>query len=318
MKTQLLKLIVVIISAVLLCSETFASSTMISVKHFEELEQEVRNLGLKNYSNTLVVMDDDDTLTMMNCPDQSGTNTCQYLGGPAWFDWQNGLTKGSPYRVANSFDGLLKISTLLFAINNMVYTEHDVPVVLNSLTKSGTLLLVLTARGLSTSSATAMQFANLPAGGSKHMTFLELISNNSLIGNKSQIHSIASPYQPCNDCKDSKVKPVSYQQGVMYVAGQNKGEMLKCLLDCTESSFIKHIFFIDDTLKNVIDVNTAFKNINEYEVVAIYYSALEDHKKALTEGAMAKTFQDKAKSRWDKIKETLGSELQNPALPKKQ
>jgi len=312
MKTQLLKLLAIIMGAALLCSEAFASSTMISVQHFKELEQKVKEPGTKDFSNTLVVMDDDDTLTMMSCPDQTGTNTCQYLGGPAWFSWQKGLAKGSPYRVANSFEDLLKIGTLLFAINDMVYTEHDVPTVLNSLTESKARLLVLTARGPGNSSATARQFADLPVAGLKHMNFLELISHNSLIGNKSQINSIAGPYQPCNDSKD---RPVSYQQGIMYVAGQNKGEMLKCLLDSTESSFIKHIFFIDDTLKNVEDVYDAFEDSKKYEVVAIHYLALKDHKNALTKGPMAKIYQDNAKSRWNKIKKTLGSELQDPALP---
>ncbi|MBT6051540.1 MAG: DUF2608 domain-containing protein [Candidatus Scalindua sp.] len=312
MKTPLLKLLAITMGVALLCSEAFASSTMISVHRFKELEQKVNELGLEDLPKTLVVMDDDDTLTMMGCQGQTEANTCQYLGGPAWFSWQSGLAKDSPYCVANSFEDLLKISSLLLAINDMVYTEHDVPTVLNSLTGSKVHLLVLTARGPSNSSATARQFADLPVTGPEHMNFLELIRHNSLIGNKSQIHSIASPFIPCDV---SNARSVSYQQGIMYVAGQNKGEMLKCLLNSTESSSIKHIFFIDDTLENVKDVHAAFEDSKKYNVIAIHYMALEAHKKALTKGPMAETYQNNAKGRWDKIKKTLDLELENPALP---
>jgi hypothetical protein len=77
MKISLLTLLAIIMGVTLLCSEAFASSTMISVHRFKELEQKVNELGLEDLPNTLVVMDDDDTLTMMGCQGQTGANTSQ-------------------------------------------------------------------------------------------------------------------------------------------------------------------------------------------------------------------------------------------------
>ncbi|MBT6564675.1 MAG: hypothetical protein HON76_19345, partial [Candidatus Scalindua sp.] len=71
MKISLLTLLAIIMGVTLLCSEAFASSTMISVHRFKELEQKVNELGLEDLPNTLVVMDDDDTLTMMGCQGQT-------------------------------------------------------------------------------------------------------------------------------------------------------------------------------------------------------------------------------------------------------
>jgi len=290
-----------------------ADSKITSVGSFKEFKKVVNNLGSKNLPHTLVVMDDDDTLTMMSCPVQDDIDKCQYLGGPAWFSWQDELLEtNSSYKVANSFDDLLNISTLLFAMNDMVYTEKELPNVLHSFTQAGVKLLVLTARGIDTLSATSSQFSNLKVllNGSKKSSFLDFISNNALKGNKSDISSIASPFIP----KIYKAsRPVSYQQGVMFVSGQNKGEMLKAFLSKTQSSNIRNIFFIDDTMKNVQDVNNAFSESKNYNVNAIHYVALQKHKAALTKGVNALKHQSMANERWNSIKAIMTKELQVPA-----
>jgi len=290
-----------------------ADSKITSVGSFKEFKKVVNNLGSKNLPHTLVVMDDDDTLTMMSCPVQDDIDKCQYLGGPAWFSWQDELLEtNSSYKVANSFDDLLNISTLLFAMNDMVYTEKELPNVLQSFTQAGVKLLVLTARGTDTVSATSSQFLNLEVSlnGLQKSSFLDFISDNSLKGNKSDISSIASPFIPKSY---EATRAVSYQHGIMFVSGQNKGEMLKAFLSKTQSSNIKNIFFIDDTLKNVQDVNDAFSKSRVYNVNAIHYKALQKHKEALTKGANAPKYQDIANKRWQSIKATMIEELQLPA-----
>lgn len=283
------------------------ASVQSEVASFAELDQKIRQMSPEALKHTLLVMDDDDTLTMMSCPDQGAVAKCQYLGGPAWFSWQDDLKAGSPYAVARDFDGLLEISTLLFAINDMPYTEADLPGVLVGLSDSGVRLLVLTARGLETFSATAAQFKTLSVDSST--SFLNLISANGLLGKKSNISSVAGPFYPCNETTN---KPVVYQQGAMFVAGQNKGEMLECLLGITDSSSISNIIFIDDTLQNVKDVYAAFENSTRYSVQAFHYTALQKHKAALTKD---KKYQNKARARWNAIHKALKKELLKPALP---
>lgn len=291
-----------------------ATAEMYASDQFSAVTQAVEQLtsGTSKYSNTLIVMDDDDTLTMMECQEPGNPKKCQYLGGPAWYDWQSGLLgSNSPFKVASDKEELLNINTLLLSINNMPYTDQAIPSILNKLSYQGSQLLVLTARGSETASATANQFASLPTGKNvSYDHFQDLISQNALHGKHSNISSIASPFLP-DSCQ--ALRPVSYQQGVMYIAGQNKGHMLLCLLQRTQSEHISNIVFIDDTLKNVEDVYTTFENSTRYRVKAIHYTALQQHKAALTEGPNSALVQGHAHNRWLKIRHTLKAQLKQPA-----
>ena len=295
-----------------------ADAVRSSVASFGELRAMMEGLGPDELRHSLLVMDDDDTLTMMPCPDRSDPGRCQYLGGPAWYAWQSQLVKeGSPGRVADDTPGLLDIATLLFAVNYMAYTEPDLPEVLETLSDAGAKLLVLTARGPDTLSATEAQLGNRRVAGDRYGSFLDLIKRHALVGEGSGIASLAGPFLPldCDARSDGKPRAVSYQQGVMYVAGQNKGGMLHCLLDRTESADIRHIFFIDDTLENVVDVYEAFADRPGPSVHALHYTRFNDHKAALTTGPQAQRLQWNAQRRWDTIKSVLERELQEPAIP---
>ncbi len=301
------------LAASLTTSFAVAEATRHQVSSFAELAQHVNDLG--GLTGTLVVMDDDDTLTMMPCPEGSKPKHCQYLGGPAWYAWQDNLLKNdknSPYLIAKDEATLLKLSTMLFAINNMVYTEADVPKVLNDLSSKGVRLLVETARGYETTSATAAQFSALTA---ETGSFAQLISRNSLIMEDSNTTSLPGPYAPCNIPGS---RSVSYQQGVIYVAGQNKGTMLQCLLESYENSEldnpalpIRNIVFIDDTQANVDAVYQTFAGQQQYQVRALHYNAFDAHKAALTTGPKAETYQANAKRRWEKISQVLQHQLQS-------
>jgi len=311
MDTRLL--VTTTLAASLTTSFATAEATRHQVSSFAELAQHVNDLG--DLTSTLVVMDDDDTLTMMPCPKGSKPKNCQYLGGPAWYAWQENLltdNPDSPYLVAKDEATLLKLSTMLFAINNMVYTEADVPKVLNNLSSKGVRLLVETARGYETTSATAAQFSALTAATG---SYSQLISRNSLIMEDSNTTSLPGPYTPCNIPGS---RSVNYQQGVIYVAGQNKGTMLQCLLQSYENSEsdnpalpIRNIVFIDDTQKNVDDIYQTFAGQQRYQVRALHYNAFDAHKAALTTGPNAKTYQDNAKRRWEKISQVLHHQLQS-------
>ncbi|QDF28806.1 DUF2608 domain-containing protein [Halarcobacter anaerophilus] len=295
----------------------YADAYKSEVASFLELEKIVNKINKP--TSTLVVMDDDDTLTMMQCNKSKGDESCQYLGGPAWYDWQDELLenylnnkKDSKYRVADSQEELLKISTLLFSLNNMPYTDKNIPNILTNLSKKGVRLLVETARGSDNLSATTAQFSNLTT---KNGTFIQLIENNSLKYGKNSLSSLASPFLPCNL---EKSRAVSYQRGVMYLSGQNKGVMLKCMLSTYKNSpsykKIDNIVFIDDTLGNVINVYDAFKDDKEYKVHAFHYTAFDKHKNALTQGDKKEIYQEQAYKRWLEIEKVIKSNLLDSTL----
>ena len=303
-----------LIVSVLLCSfmaHAMAESSLPTADSFAVLHERVVELSPEAIKRTLIVMDDDDTLMMMPCPDSKAFEGCQYLGGPAWDSWQTSLfTKNSAFKVANNRDQLIEISALLLSVTNVDYTEKELPDLLEQLTGAGAKLLVLTDRGPNNVSATARQFKYHTLSGGKYAHFLDLIQQNALLGKDSAKTNIASPFY----CATGS-RPVSYQQGVMYGAGQNKGDMLHCLLELTQSETIEHIFFIDDILQNVIDVHQAFSGNNPYQMHVMHYTRLREHKAALTEGPHAAQLQQNAHQRWQAIKNTLEQNLLAPAVP---
>lgn len=287
-----------------------ADAVKSQVASFTEMMQEVGKVG--NPQATIVVLDNDDTLTMMSCPDQHNVKTCQYLGGPAWFSWQqNNIKNQTEPRVANNFNELLTISGLLFAMNKMVYTGDDVPIVLSSLAGKGIRVLTETARGISNMSATEQQFSMLPVNNE---TLLSFMANHALI--LGDLTSKAGPYIPCTQ---GSFKPITYQQGIMYLSGQDKGVILKCMLDeynaQQNAQPIKHVVFLDDTLANVDAVFNAFYGQDKYTVIALHYTKLQAHKAALTEGKMAKRYQREAMKQWKSIRRTMKNSLRDPVLP---
>ncbi len=314
--------ITVLLSTLLLisCSTGHAKSSKSQVDSFLGLKNHVHDLN--EPQATLIVMDDDDTLTMMRCSNEVDPEGCQYLGGPAWYEWQSGLVgSGSRYSVAKTNDELLDISTLLFAMNQMDYTEDDLAPILHKLSASGVRLLIETARGGSTLSATEMQLEKLKVPDSHYTDFLDMIKSNSLSMGTMNSASLPSPFTPC-DLPGSR--EVTYRQGVMYVAGQNKGVMLECLLKYYErdnsgnpSLPIKNIVFIDDTQKNVDDVYNTFKDSTRYQVKALHYTAFDSHKEALTkEGKEGSMLRNKAKERWNAIRFTQSKQLLAPSTGK--
>ena len=285
---------------------TVAGGKEPSVESFTNMQKYIKE-GMEK--STLVVMDNDDTLTTMSCPDRSKPDTCQYLGGAAWFDWQQEQIENmSQPRVADTFTGLLDISAALFSINYMPYSAKDVPGVLDTLTDKGVRLLVETARGDANIAATEAQFQRLSIDNQEGDTLFSLISSHSLtFGNNS---SKASPYQPC---PEQKLRAISYRNGAMYLAGQNKGIILKCMLDEYNAQEgvepITHVIFIDDTEGNVKNVREAFAGSKTYNIHALHYTALSEHKKAFTDGRMADTYQENAMQRWHAISHILRHKL---------
>ena len=304
------RIFLIMLAAVVLPLQAQAEAVMLSAASFREVSALISRSGAAE--QTLLVMDDDDTLTMMPCSQPENPDKCQYLGGPAWSSWQQNLIgTSSPYRVAASDEELFSITSVLFAMNFMAYSEPDLPAILQQLSSSGVRFVVETARGGGDISATENQLENLQITDASSSPFLHLISAHALQMPSGQ-SSLASPFIPC---ALNNARPVSYRQGVMYVAGQNKGEMLLCLLSRAEPVRpVKHIVFVDDTDANVKDVYAAFKDNPDYQVSAVYYTRLEQHKAALTRGPMSEVYQKKADERWQALKSVLHSQLQWPSV----
>ena len=294
-------------------SLSYADSVLVNADNYSELQQQVESL--KDPSHTLVVLDDDNTLTTLPCPDAKNLGTCQYLGGTAWGIWQGSLPSNSPLKVAPTNDQIYKINNLLFAMSQSVYTEPDVPSVLQNLTNSGVKIVIETARDPS-----------MVTGTESELSLLKTPDNNSLLNFINQ-HALDSAdadakaganapgvYTPCNDSSHRKVR---YEDGVYYLAGQNKGVMLNCLFQdlnlSTANPAITHIVFMDDTLSNVNDVYQFFKTNPSYQVISINYHGTDAHRDAFLKGPMAAKYQKHATKVWHQLNDAIQAGISKPS-----
>lgn len=337
LKLNLLKLTSVI--AFLGASDqSLADVEMSTLSSFQDLPALVNTLKSSGWvlGQTLIVMDGDDTLSRMPCPVDSKTiqqtpQNCQYLGGPAWFTWQNNLlpATGKPpseackeYCVATDFTELLNVSAYLFAASKMQYAETGQAQPLESFAAQGVRLMALTARGDSNISATEMQFTNLPLPLSPGLSLFDLLQKNAPSFQATpfpgEVSSLASPFSECAGGSDPR--PESYRNGIFYASGQNKGTALTCFLKAYKTTPqgqqgpIENIIFIDDSEDNVVDVYTAFKTLGTYNVRSYHYTYLQAHKALFVSPIDGKPYRDMSKKRWEDLRKALEGAILEPAI----
>lgn len=298
-----IRVLCLILGTFFISTHVFATSQIISANSFNQVRQLI--LHAKNPHHLLVVLDDDDTLTMIPCPNQKSVALCQYLGGPAWFAWQMTLSPSNPQSVGN-FSQLLKINTLLLNMSKMPLDDPSIPSALAAAHQVGAHILVATARGYSMLGSTETQF--------QQDGILNTIEQNAL---KTPSDHITFPgyYFPKPWGKHAQPRRIAYIDGVLYLSGQNKGVMLQQFLQkMHQTKNITQVIFVDDTFQNVKDVAAAYANISNVNVTSIHFTRLAAHKAALTQGKNAKLFQAAATKQWNQLKTSMKHNLLEPNL----
>lgn len=286
-----------------LITTAFADSTIISATSFKQVAKLIQ--ANKDPHHLLLALDDDDTLTMISCyPDSVGTkpNTpCEYLGEPAWFSWQAALPKNNPDRIWTNFPQLLNITNLLFTMRKMPLDDPSIPLALHTAQNRGAHILVVSAREYSMINATEQQF--------QQDGILKIIEKNAI---KTPTGHISFPgfYFPTPWNQHLHPRYVAYMHGILYVAGQDKGVLIKQFLAKTnETKKIRSIIFVDDTFALVKQVARAYKNDPKVNVMAIHFVRLAQHKADLTHGKNAKQLQWEATKQWHHIEVALHHNL---------
>lgn len=220
---------------------------------FANIEAQYKKLGV-DPKTTLMVFDLDDTLITMSQP----------LGSVGWWDWQQELQKqgsDSEKLVTKDYQQLVRIQNILFQLVKMEVTDEYVLPFLKDAIKQGTMLMGLTARGQEHLSATLMQLKDNQFMLEEQLIFkkhgLELNHNKTSIAGT--VH-----------CPQFN-REVIYQQGIMFLDGEDKGEALLCMLTKTKQN-IKTILFVDDTKGNTISMNKAFANRDDLLVLNVFYT----------------------------------------------
>lgn len=221
--------------------------------------------------NILVVFDFDNTLMAMN----------QDLGSDQWYNWQSGLLgKVKPqFAVAKTKEELFEVSYKLMALSKMHAVELDTVKVVQEIQKSKVKSIILTSRGPYFRNDTELELQRIG-----------LNFKDSAIGPS---NGYAGVFKPVGL---EGARDISYMDGIIMGSGQNKGQILKLILDKTNSQF-KVIIFIDDSLKNIQNMeNQSFKDTQLY---TFYYTYEESKVKKFEKN------KDKAIKSWKRLKTIL-------------
>jgi phage pi2 protein 07 len=142
----------------------------------------------------------------------------------------------------------------------MEVTDEYVMPFLNVAANQGVTLIGLTARGKEHLSATLMQLKDNKFLVDEKLLFKKY---GLKINNKT---SIAGNFH----CPQFS-REVIYQQGIMFLDGEDKGEALLCTLANTKQE-IKTIIFVDDAKRNSASIDKAFANRNDLLILNVLYT----------------------------------------------
>lgn len=249
-----------------------------TISQIEIFQKEVQKKAAKiGAENMLVVYDFDNTLMAMD----------QDIGSDQWFNWQAKLLKDPTTKnlVAKDIDQLLHWQLIIFSMGKMHPVESITAKTVQELQKKQIKSIILTSRGPRFRVDTEIELQSIglsfeqgsigPAKGYPG-TFLAIANNNE--------------------------REVSYQNGIAMGSGLHKGHFLKLLLQKTGSEF-KAIYFLDDTLKNIENMEAAFDP--SFDLQTFHYTFEESRVKAFEKN------QTKAIEEWNQLAPVLKNVFKN-------
>lgn len=266
-----------------------ASSTIVNIKadNFGEIAKFYQKLAV-NPEETLLVFDVDDTLLTMTQP----------LGGVAWWDWQYELLNKEPNSkqlFAHNFNDLLKTQSILFQLIKMQPTDQFVTSFVKESAKRGASLLILTARGHEFLDTTVQQLqANQFVDNKNQLLFQAhgiLLKNNKLL---------------CGNFKHD----VSYQQGISFLSGGDKGQALKCILNKANKKY-HYILYVDDSKSNINSIAKAFVDKSDLIIWNVLYTHEHNKQKLF---AQSPKMQAESYHQWQNIKKVIVENIKDPNI----
>ena len=200
-------------------------------------------------SEVLVVLDIDNTIL---------TSTTD-LGGDVWYQWQREKLNIKPteeQKVACLFEDAIG---LLYELNPMYLTEPEVPSFIDEWQLNEIAVFALTSRSPKYRAATERELTR------SAINFTKTAPRPA--GEKLPVYRYKTK------------RELSYMQGIMMTTGMNKGIMLKHILEKTSCEY-KAIVFVDDSEKNVSNLEAEFANTQIDMTIFHYTKVIEDRKAA--------------------------------------
>jgi hypothetical protein len=255
-------------------STVFADVVVKNTENFQNVAQKVNQL-VKKGEKPLIVIDIDNTLLTSSSD----------LGGDIWYQWQRDKLDVKPAK-GDKVNCLFQDSIgLLYELVPMNKIEDKVPKMVRSWQDEGLTVMALTSRSPNYRAATER----------------EMIRNN--------FDMTISPLKEkgSNDIPvyiDNPKRALSYINGIMMTTGMNKGTMLQYILDKTDQSFDK-VVFIDDSKKNVVNMEKAYKDDPSVDMTIFHYTKVEDDRVTKNGATLTQTQADKMASDWKELNTVL-------------
>lgn len=195
----------------------------------------------------LVVFDIDNTLL----------TTRQDVGGDSWYVWKRGQDDAATPAGRAAVSDLLRDNSALLELSAMQPTQADMPKLITKLQTKGVFVYALSARGPDLRGATeralgeaGVDLSSAPECGAP------LCVKRGRLG-EAQIHAASVR---AGWAQTGPFRPITVSDGVMLVAGQDKGLMLDLLLASLPTRY-DDVWFVDDTQDNVEHVIKAAPHI---------------------------------------------------------
>ncbi len=190
----------------------------------------------------LLVFDIDNTLLRMP----------QALGGDAWFNYHTDLVAKRADPDFQNMAALLDAQAFLFGMSKMLPTEAGTSNLIQEATKANVDVFLLSARSPDLYDATKRELLrNGIAYDAPYVCAYFLCSGSGQYGDK-QIRGALSTiaFHP----QESPYRSILIREGIMMVAGQDKGTMLRLLIAGISSKSYQRVVFVDDSQRNVAAV----------------------------------------------------------------
>lgn len=187
----------------------------------------------------LFVFDVDNTLLRMP----------QRLGDDTWYYYHAGKLRNGNHSTFRDFAALLDAQAILFNISQMVPTQQDNAALVDQLKQAGIDIFLLTARSPNMFDATKRELERNSIGyAAPYVCVFYLCSGSGEYSDGEIRAALSAIGEPVDD---KPFRPILIRDGLMMVAGQNKGQMLDLLLGGIGGERYDHVFFVDDAAHNV-------------------------------------------------------------------
>lgn len=193
----------------------------------------------KPESRVLFVFDVDNTLLRMP----------QRLGDDSWYNYHAGQLQKGNHSTFRDVTALLDAQAILFNISQMVPTQRENSALVDQLEQAGIDIFLLTARSPNMFDTTRRELErNGIEYTAPYVCVFYLCSSSGQYGDAEIRAALTAIGEPVGD---KAFRPILIRDGLMMVAGQNKGKMLDLLLGGIGGEHYDDVFFVDDGAHNV-------------------------------------------------------------------